>query len=231
MKSACPRSLDCKLQSYISPACFPSQVLHIVVLQHSMTVLSHWAPHPGPPGIQGCSGTANYAFVVRFLHYTSHGPPWHWMQNHSKEWYKRDFKAFSWYLTAVHQNHQSERASKNKAKHKENPQTLSKVPLWQQSRAEEYYSHSSWSSGCGAAEASLGSIQICWGSTNGAKQTNLHSDFNQNSLEKPYPVSSEICKIAETTSKAMLQSTLKGHLCVVSSSRLTKNLQDALDVF
>lgn len=48
---------------------------------------------------------------VRFLHYTSHGPPWHPIQAiiTSKEWYKRDLplKAFLWYLTAVHQTHQS----------------------------------------------------------------------------------------------------------------------------
>lgn len=102
---------------------------------------------------------------VRFLHYKSRGPPWHPIQANvtSKEWYKRDlpFKAFLWYLTAVHQTHQSERASKNKAKHKKNPQTLSKVPVWQQSRAEESYSRSCWSSGCGAAETCLGSIWTC----------------------------------------------------------------------
>lgn len=60
---------------------------------------------------------------------------------------------------------------KNKAEHKENPQTLSKVSLWQQCRAEGYYSHASRSSGCGAAETSLGSIQTCCDSTNGPKQT------------------------------------------------------------
>lgn len=65
----------------------------------------------------------------------------------------------------------------------------------------------------------------------GQSRQHLHSDCNQNSLQKQYPVSSEICKTAERTSKATLQKNLKGQLSIVSSSRQIKNPQDALDMF
>lgn len=59
---------------------------------------------------------------VRFLHYTSCGPPWHLMQAiiTSEERYKRDspLKAFLWYLTPVHQTHQYGRVQNQKTKQK-----------------------------------------------------------------------------------------------------------------
>lgn len=120
MKSACPRNLDCKLWSCVAPAFFPSEVLHITVLQQSMAVLSPWDPQPGPQACKVVQVQQMMLLWVRFLHYTAHGPPWHSIPAIiiSREWYKRDLplKAFSGYLTAVHQSHQSERASNNTKK-------------------------------------------------------------------------------------------------------------------
>lgn len=67
---------------------------------------------------------------VRFLHYTSRGPPWHPIQAIItwKEWYKRDLSLLV-IPNSCSPNPSEWKGFKNKAKHKEDPQTPSKVSM------------------------------------------------------------------------------------------------------
>lgn len=119
LQPVCSRSLDPKLHSSLPSLFIWSGPAHRGPTGRCCSPFPLGSSSRSPMHSRGVAVTSNEHFCrvtfswIRFLHYTLWGPPWHLIQAiiTSEEWYKRDLplKAFLWYLTAVHQTHQTGR--------------------------------------------------------------------------------------------------------------------------